>query len=259
MGSTLIALGTYLIYLGSKKDTDKGQDQINKSQNKINLKLDSFKKMLENAKTSNLTPIEKQKQIDTIQIQFDNWAKNLNENSNEIELNQEKQLVARKEKKIVIQRQWNLFLNKTFEDILKMAKSINKEASTNNIKVHAINQKIPNDFFDDKNQYSLELEFKSNIVLTIYVEVSPPNYPSLLYRPNIKIHLVLFKSLLAKESRNTITLSFFDQIGHFSIDKYGSFKDFMITNEKEYYSASELNKILQEIISYQFVLANKKT
>lgn len=250
-GIVIIAFGTYLIYFGSKKDSDKSQELIA-------LKLDSFERKLERTKSSNLTSIEKQKQIDTIEIQFDNWAKNLSQNSPEIKLAHDKELLTREEKKVLLEKKWNALLSNAFDDILKIVGSINKENPTEKINMYLANKMPIQDFFNEKKQFMVQLEFKSKMVLTIYAETSLTDHQLQSNDPDIYLHFVSFASRLSKNSSNLVLLSFFDQT-HFSIRKYGSFDDFIIPNEKQYYSINELTKIIQEILAYQYLLPNKKS
>ncbi|MDB5088432.1 MAG: hypothetical protein JWR09_2426 [Mucilaginibacter sp.] len=247
----MMACGTFIISWGSLTYGDKGLEQVNQ-------KLDTFQKKLNFTESSNLSPIEKQKKIDTIQNQFDTWAKNLKNNYDQIEINNEKQLLNKKEAKIKLQGKWNSLLNKAFSDILKMAASINKATSPNNIKIHIHgDQMTEHDFFIKKDPYFLDLEFKPNMVLTIYADVSPSPNPTKPDEYYVVIHAVSFNSILAKESQNTILLSFFE-LDDFNVEKHGNFTNLILKNEKSYYSNAELNAIVQEILSYQFALANKK-
>ena len=91
----------------------------------------------------------------------------------------------------------------------------------------------------------------------MYIEASISNDLQ-LNDPNISIYLALYKNRLEKETHNLIILSLFNRT-NFYIKKQGSFNDFVLNDEKEYCSVNNLTTVIQEILTYQFLLANKKT
>jgi len=237
IGVIIIAFGTYLIYLGAKEDNDKSQNQVTQ-------KLDSFSKKLDSTRGSILTPIEKQKQIDTIKTQFDNWAKTIKENYAEMELSREKRLITQKEREIAGNIKWAALLNKTFDNFQGMVSSINRQFPKNKITAYQNN---------DKN-YQI-LQFSNHVFLRVsYNKFGVKNeFPSF----DLDLYNNLQDAQQNLRSINAISIDIRSE-NEVNVNKEGVFRQFLLNPDKFDYSISDLDNIFKEIITYQFMLSNKE-
>ncbi len=253
LGILVIAFGSYLIYLGNKKDNDKSQkiliDQIN-----------SFKQELNNARNDESNVLDKTTIIEDISNEFDSWAKHLIDNYSELELSHEKLILNESEEKLTRNKKWGPIFSKIFNNLIQMVESINKTA-TNKIKIHSSNSAFPKNIFTDKGDLFFQiLEFNQEDFLKVKI--------SYLHYSKTYKQLIQFTHYKNLEEAKMDFLSidklsiFFNENDTFHISTDGSFNSFEYkTSENKYdeYSISETTDLLKKIVQYQFITSNKKT
>jgi len=256
IGIVLIAIGSFITYAGSKKDSDKSQQEIN-------YKLDSFNKKLDTVSQSNLSSIDKQKKVEKIKSEFDGWAKDLIDNYSELELSHEKKVLENLEIKLEINKIWSPIFSKAFFDLIQMVESVNKNIPSNKISIHSSNAVFPKDIFSDEAKtYCQIFGFKEKYFLRIriYLQKSVIQIPTL--------YLTLHNDLdQAKKDFNAVgelSMNFLSD-NKFYLHKNGTFNLFKFNSANEEnigdyprYPISEITDFFKAIIQYQFVVSNKK-
>jgi len=251
VGIIVISIGSYLTYLGTTLDNNKSQAQLNS-------KLDAFNKKLDNVQSSNLTPAEKQKKIETIKSEFDNWAEDLKDNYSKIDLSNQKKVISKSEKRLADRKRWNILLNTAFNNLFKMAHSISKKTTSDTLDLYFNSKNIPEDFFTNQGKnYYLIIKFKKNYCLGINpIEI----LSSTSGNDDVSLKIKQYDNVLNAKRQssnpdNSLIISFLGN--NFFISKYGNFINFIPNKEKEFYPLSDLTTILQEIMANQYILSNK--
>lgn len=250
IGIFVVAVGSLITYIGSKKDSDNSQKQVTD-------KLDSFNELLETATKSSLNSADKQEKIKIIKSEFDDWAKNLIDNYPEFELSHDKTILSESEKRLTANKTLQPIFSKVFHDLFQLVNSINNETVLSKISIHSSNSVFPKDIFSKTvDKYFTLLEFSPTLFLKVRISTVVSSNE---YSPIIKF--ILYESLEEVEKDflvSDILYMYFDNDQTFFISKEGTFDLFESNAKSNRYPITEITDIVKKIIQYLFIISNKK-
>jgi len=151
LGFILGALGSWLVYYGQGKESNKTSDEVKN-------KIDKFDEKLDNIIVENISAEEKERKIDEIKDEYSEWAAEFSNNKDQYKLEYKKNNIGLEEKKVSLNKEWREFYISFFNKLEAMVNAYNK--IPNNNKVNIIHKDdLPTNIFDasrDNSNYIIK-------------------------------------------------------------------------------------------------------
>ena len=245
IGIILLAIGSFVTYLGSKKDNDESQQVL------ID-KINAFRVELNNAQNDQTNESDKVSKINEITNEFDSWATSLKENLSEIKLSYNKSELEFSEKELKLNKEWRSFYLDIFKNIESMVLSINKNLDKKNKIIITKPVPFPTSLFrNEEQEYNLIIKFDEyNFwIVSLYRFYMKHNNSNL---PNIEISfedsVENLENLVPQNFMALIIVK--DSVGY---EKKGIFKHIDVTKFSQKLNIDNINEILKDCMQFQIV------
>ncbi|TSA25830.1 MAG: hypothetical protein D4R68_08205 [Ignavibacteriales bacterium] len=160
LGIIVIAIGTFLTYLGSNYQSNKVSDDIKEKIQDTNAKIAALQK----------EPSINKEAVDKLDNEFSSWATEFIKNKDSQKLHYEKEILDNKGKELSLNKEWVPFYNCFFETLKNLLNAYNK--SSKNKIAYEIPQ-LPDNLFSERiNEFVAEIKFSKNIVWKISLRLN---------------------------------------------------------------------------------------
>jgi len=250
LGIIIIAIGTFILYLGSMRQSNQVNEEIQKKLNMTSDKIDSLKK----------DPGINKESINEIDDEFNSWAKDFTNNKNAHQLNFEKENLDIQKKQNDLSIEWRpmyIYFTQTLKNLLD---AFNQN---NDWKIVYSIPELPNNLFSEEFQnYVIKLKFndRQSMLMAFFSSRSTA-------LPNIYIANIYNKNIFEKEKKYSVTdvglggLTISPDIEVNEIRIYIIEHYYPLLKLKGDYSLKDYEKsikeILKTIIEYKIVMVEK--
>ncbi len=167
LGIILIAIGTFLTYLGSNLQSNKVSDEIKGKIQDTNAKIAALQK----------EPSINKEAVDKLDNEFSAWATELIKNKDSQRLHYEKDILDIKGKELSLSKEWLTFYNFFFETLKNLLDAYNRTAK--NLITYEI-PPLPNNLFSESiNNFVANIKFSKQISWNIILSKEISEIPSI--------------------------------------------------------------------------------